>query len=177
MEQLEQSVFCWVNLGWWEGCHHVQTQVEIHRMRCRAGWRVGSVGRGICQRWWWWRWLSRRRWLPRRRRLPWWRRLPWRWRLPRRRRKEDLCFDRKDRNHRLQVWSKADLSSPSEAGAGLASATGDSVLGLDLDWPARVADVAPHFVAHSSTNFLRQGCQRLAGGSAAAFKWAVIRVE
>jgi len=37
---------------------------------------------------------------------------------------------------------------------GLAPATGDSVLGLDLDWPARVAEVAPHFVAHSSTNFV-----------------------
>ena len=31
----------------------------------------------------------------------------------------------------------------------LAPATGDSVLGLNLDWPARVAEVAPHFVAHS----------------------------
>lgn len=59
----------------------------------------------------------------------------------------------------------------------LAPATGDSVLGLDLDWPARVAEVAPHFVAHSSTKFIRQGCQCLAGGSAAAFKRAVIRVE
>jgi len=37
----------------------------------------------------------------------------------------------------------------------LAPATGDSVVGLDLNWPARVAEVAPHFVAHSSTNFLR----------------------
>jgi hypothetical protein len=59
----------------------------------------------------------------------------------------------------------------------LTPATGDSVLGLDLDWPARVAEGAPHFVAHSSTNFVRQGRQRLAGGSAAAFKRAVIRVE
>jgi hypothetical protein len=59
----------------------------------------------------------------------------------------------------------------------LALATGDSVLGLDLDWPARVAEVAPHFVAHSSTNFVWQGCQCLAGGSAAAFKRAVIHVE
>ena len=75
----------------WEGCHddiHVETQVEIHRMRCRAGLRDGPVGRGICQRrWWpWWRrWLSRRRWLPRRWWLPWRRRLSW-WRLPHRRR-------------------------------------------------------------------------------------------
>src|SRR5262249_57115894 len=59
----------------------------------------------------------------------------------------------------------------------LAPATGDSVLGLDLDWPARVAEVAPHFVAYSSTKFVRQGCQRLPGRSAAAFKRAVIRVE
>jgi hypothetical protein len=59
----------------------------------------------------------------------------------------------------------------------LALATGDLVLGLDLDWPARVAEVPPHFVAHSSTNFVRQGCQCLAGGSAAAFKRAVIHVE
>ena len=58
-----------------------------------------------------------------------------------------------------------------------AAAAGDSVLGLDLDWSARVAEVAPHFVAHSSTKFVRQGCQCLAGGSAAAFKRAVIRVE
>jgi hypothetical protein len=40
----------------------------------------------------------------------------------------------------------------------LAPATGDSVLGIDLDWPARVAEVAPHFVAHFSTKFVRQGC-------------------
>ena len=59
----------------------------------------------------------------------------------------------------------------------LAPATGDSVLRLDLDWPARVAEVAPNFVAHSSTKFVRQGCQSLAGGSAAAFKRPVIRVE
>jgi hypothetical protein len=59
----------------------------------------------------------------------------------------------------------------------LAPATGDSVLGLDLDWPARIAEVAPHFVAHGSTKFVRQGCQCLAGGSAAAFKRAVICVE
>jgi hypothetical protein len=32
-----------------------------------------------------------------------------------------------------------------------AAAAGDPVLGLDLDWPARVAEVAPHFVAYSST--------------------------
>jgi hypothetical protein len=37
----------------------------------------------------------------------------------------------------------------------LAPATGDSVFGLDLDRPARVAEVAPHFVAHSSTKFVR----------------------
>src|SRR5262249_33919219 len=59
----------------------------------------------------------------------------------------------------------------------LAPATGDSVLGLDLDWPARVAEVAPHLVAHSPTKFVRQGGQCLAGGSAAAFKRAVVRVE
>src|SRR5262249_3004886 len=99
-----------------------------------------------------------------------------------------LSADR--RRNRVSVWI-----SPSRRPAGargkpspclaralrsrrrLAPATGDSVLGLDLDWPARVAEVAPHFVAHSSTNFVRQGCQCLAGGSAAAFKWAVIRVE
>jgi hypothetical protein len=33
---------------------------------------------------------------------------------------------------------------------------------LDLDWPARVAEVAPHFVAHRSTKFVRQGCMRRA---------------
>jgi ClpA/ClpB-like protein len=37
--------------------------------------------------------------------------------------------------------------------SGLAPATADSILGLHLDWPAPVAEVAPHFVAHSSTNF------------------------
>src|SRR5437660_106740 len=102
-EQLEQFVSCWIEVngsGWelvrapWlrgRGCHddiHVETQVEIHRKRCRAGLRDDPVRRGICQRrWWpWWRrWLSRRRWLPRRWWLPWRRRLPWRrlswWRL------------------------------------------------------------------------------------------------
>jgi hypothetical protein len=44
----------------------------------------------------------------------------------------------------------------------LTPATGDSVLGLDFNWPACVAEVAPHFVAHSSTNFVRQACQCLA---------------
>jgi hypothetical protein len=58
-----------------------------------------------------------------------------------------------------------------------APATGDSVLSLDLNRPARVAEVTPHLVAHSSTKFIRQYCQCLAGGSAAAFKRAVIRVE
>src|SRR5260370_30165232 len=72
-QQLEQFVSCWIEItgsGWeprrapWlrgRGCHddiHVETQVEIRRMRCRAGLRDGPVGRGICQRrWWaWWRW-------------------------------------------------------------------------------------------------------------------------
>src|SRR5262249_26334386 len=67
-------------------------------------------------------------------------------------------------------WSRRGRPPP-------APATGDSVLGLDLDWPARVAEVTPHFVAHSSTKFVRQGRQCLAGGSAAAFKRAVIRIE
>ena len=46
-----------------------------------------------------------------------------------------------------------------------------------LDRPARVREVAPYLFAHGTAYLLRQRSQRLACGSAAAFKGAVIGVE
>jgi hypothetical protein len=69
------------------------------------------------------------------------------------------------------------MTQSGHGGRALPPAASKPVFHFDLDWPARVAEVAPHFVAHSSTNFVRQGCQCLAGGNAAAFKGAVIRVK
>jgi hypothetical protein len=59
----------------------------------------------------------------------------------------------------------------------LAPATGDPVLRLDFDWTARVTEVAPHLLARAVAYLIGKPGQRLACGTAAAFKGAVIGVE
>ena len=59
----------------------------------------------------------------------------------------------------------------------LAPATCDPVLHFDFDWTARVAEVAPHLLAHGEAYLIGKPRQRLACGTAAAFKGAVIGVE
>jgi hypothetical protein len=61
--------------------------------------------------------------------------------------------------------------------APLAPATGDPVFGLSFDWPARIAEVAPHLFAHGTAYLLGQGGQRLTSRSTAAFKGFIISVE
>src|ERR1700724_1235013 len=55
--------------------------------------------------------------------------------------------------------------------------TGDPILRLCLDRPATVGEVAPHFLPHGAAYLLGERSQRLASGSAAAFKGAIIGVE
>src|SRR6266567_1920362 len=77
----------------------------------------------------------------------------------------------------MPLRARRSRTCTNKRGRALPPAACKPVFRFDLDWPARVAEVAPHFVAHSSTNFVRQGCQCLAGGNAATFKRAVIGVE
>src|SRR5262245_61439391 len=59
----------------------------------------------------------------------------------------------------------------------LAPSIGDPVLDLHLDWSARVGDAAPYFLAHGAAYLFGHCGERLASGSPAAFKGAVIGVE
>lgn len=61
--------------------------------------------------------------------------------------------------------------------APLAPATGDPVFGFRFDWPARVAEVAPHLFAHGTAYLLGQGGHCLTSRSAAAFKGSIISAE
>ena len=64
--------------------------------------------------------------------------------------------------------------SPSRS---LALSTANSVLGLRLDRPAGVTQVAPRFFAYRAAYVFGKSGQRLTGRAAAAFKGALVRVK
>jgi hypothetical protein len=59
----------------------------------------------------------------------------------------------------------------------LLSRAGDTILRLRLDWPATVGEIAPHFLPNGLAYLLRQCSERLARGTPAALKGAVIGIE